>query len=168
MNAFSSSLLNKRLRFGKYPTEEEASKLIRHKYLIFVDLCPNEEIIWEPYYDETGIKDDITRIHYPIKDRTANPTADIGNKQFDKLILKLKEYILDDKRVYIHCRGGHGRSGLVSAILYGVITECDSETALDKIYSAHQRRTEMKPKMRKLGAPQTAAQRKRVVNYLDK
>lgn len=163
MNTFSSSLLNKRLRFGKYPTDEEVAKLVRHKYLIFIDLCPEEEITWDPYNT-----DNIIRIHYPIKDRTANRAANIGSaKDFDILIQRIKEYIENDQRVYIHCRGGHGRSALLSAILYGIITESDGQTSLDKIYEAHQRRTEMKDKMRKLGAPQTAAQKRKVINYLD-
>ena len=163
LDAFSASLLDQQLRFGKYPTNEEVIELIKHDYAIFVDLCPCEEITWQSYPT-----DNINRIHYPIKDRTANIKCDLNDNTIGVLIKTITDHLNNNKRVYIHCLGGHGRSGVISAIIFGLMTKCSPEMALAEIHTAHQKRTEIKPKLRRLGSPQTAAQKRAVVNYLNK
>lgn len=132
MDQFSASLLGGRIRFGKYPTEEEAILLKATGYSIFVDLCPEEEITWSPYSREG-----LCYISLPIPDRTPR----IKNLSFFRALIQT---IYAGYLVYIHCRGGHGRSGMFAGVLYGKIMQA--------IHAAHQLRTEMKPKFRKMGA----------------
>ncbi len=160
MDKFSSILLEGRVRFGKYPTDEEVALLKSHGYLIVLDLCPQAEITWTPYSREG-----LYYNHLPIPDRTPN----VGDLQiFLTFILKLAEVIILGYKVYIHCRGGHGRSAVVGAVLYSQLVKCSGTDALKVVWQAHQNRTEMKPKYRKMGAPQTDAQKRFVRSVIDR
>lgn len=54
----------------------------------------------------------------------------------------------------------------MAAVLYGKITGVGGEETLRVIYSAHQRRTVIKPRLRKLGAPHTGKQKLFVLREL--
>ena len=158
MDKFSASLHNGAIRFGKYPTDEEVALLKKNGYLIFIDLCPADEITWTPYSREG-----IYYNSFPIADRTPN-VGDLA--VFREFIRRLVELLIHGYLIYVHCRGGHGRSGMFSGVLYGKITGLDGQTVLRDVYNAHQLRTEIKPQFRKMGAPQTAAQKRFVINEL--
>lgn len=148
MDQFSSVLAEGRIRFGKYPTDPEVALLKANQYLIFLDLCPPSEITWTPY-DRSGLYYN----HLPMPDRSVR--ADDAVRSF---LHQLVEVLKQGHRVYIHCRGGHGRSAAVAAVVYGLLTNQDGRVALEAVRRAHQVRGEMKPKYRKLGAPQTIEQ----------
>lgn len=154
MENFSSFLYDGLLVFGKYPTDKEATLLKDSGYLTFVDLCPREEITWEPYNEEG-----ITRIHYPIYDRGA------PNNDAEPLIHSLVKKIQEGEKIYIHCRGGHGRSATLAAVILLILTSFTSQEALSAVKKAHILRKEMKPKFRKIGAPQTRIQKDYVRNF---
>lgn len=158
MEQFSSVLLNGRLRFGKYPTDAEVAQLKANGYSIFVDLCPSKQITWQPY-DKTNIYYN----HWPIKDRTAQIE---DPERFTAFLDKLVTVMRAGYKVYVHCLGGHGRSAMVAAVIYGKFTGVDAQTALQAVYDAHQQRTEIKPKFRKMGAPQNAEQKNYVLQTL--
>lgn len=69
------------------------------------------------------------------------------------------------ENIYVHCIGGHGRAGMITAILAKLILNVEVEEALKIIYEAHQKRPEMKEKWRKLGSPQTKKQFTFVYSY---
>lgn len=163
MNAFSASLLKGRLVFGKYPTPEEAQIVEDNQYTHVVNLTCPEEITWNPIIWSQEIK----YITYPFRDGQAQiPVA--GWDSFEPFLRKIIR-ILENRnnKIYILCFGGHGRSATISAILYGKIKNVDSEEAINRIYRAHQRRTEMKPKWRKLGSPQREKQKDIIRKYLN-
>lgn len=153
MDQFSASLHNGLLVFGKYPTDAEVNLLKESGYSIFVDLCPSEEITWTPYD-----RDNITYIDHPIYDRGA------PRKDALPLILSLGAKIRQGERVYIHCRGGHGRSATLAAAILIHLTSCTGEEALSRVKEAHAARKEMKPRFRRIGAPQTRIQKEYVKN----
>lgn len=156
MEQFSAFLLEGRIRFGKYPTE--VTLLKSSGYSIFVDLCPQEEITWNPYSREG-----LCYISLPIPDRT----PDIKNLSFFRALVDwLTQAIYTGYLVYIHCRGGHGRSGMFAGILYGKILQIKGSESLQAVHAAHQLRTEMKSKFRKMGSPQTVAQKRFVISEL--
>ena len=158
MDRFSASLIEGRIRFGKYPTDEEVALLKQNGYIIFLDLCPQEEITWPPYSKEGLYYNSI-----PIADRTPD-VKDLSS--FREFLKKLVEVISSGYLVYIHCRGGHGRSAMVAAILYGRITGLEPIECLQAVNEAHKLRTEVKSKFRKMGAPQTASQKRFVMSEL--
>lgn len=158
MNNFSAGLLDGAVRFGKYPTDDEVLLLRHNGYNIFLDLCPSNFTTWIPYN-----KDGLYYNSLPIIDRTPN----VGDLTiFRTYMTQLIAAVQQGHKLYIHCRGGHGRSAMVAAIIYGKLTNNASQTCLLTVKEAHKLRTEMKPKYRKMGAPQTAVQKKFVVTEL--
>ena len=111
MMSFSMFIEN-RAYFGGYPTQEFLEELeSEHNVRYFIDLtCDNEKGI-TPYTTKYNY------IRYPILDNRI-PDNIIS---FVLFIIKLKK-IIDSlnnttDKIYIHCRGGHGRSGIVVASL---------------------------------------------------
>lgn len=101
-------------------------------------------------------------ITFPIKDRKA-PTLDY--------LTKIVHYILTLKgTIYIFCRGGHGRSGTIAAAVYGKINQLSGKQALKHINKEWHNQRNMsyiRPRIIKLGSPQTACQKQIVKKYLD-
>ena len=69
-------------------------------------------------------------------------------------IPKLADTIRDNNEiVYVHCWGGHGRTGIVIALLLSVLYDLDSEEALRLTELYHSKRIEAR-----LHSPTTRAQ----------
>jgi protein-tyrosine phosphatase len=160
MEKFSSSLSHGKICFGKYPRQEEVDTIMNSGYRIFVDLTTSDEVTW-PVYE---LPPDIIYYSCPIKDRT--PTA-FDRDWFHELVNLLVTHIGDEDKIYVHCRGGHGRSGMFAAIIYALVENVSATKALKDVYSSHQRRTEMDEKWRKMGAPQSRSQKAFVTSYLE-
>ena len=100
-----------------------------------------------------------TYINYPIPDRSV-PT---NITSFCQLIIKTCKIIRELKkgeRIYINCRGGHGRSGLLVACILCYIFNLIPYDALLYTNKCHSNRHVMKEKWRKIGSPQTYLQKK--------
>ena len=63
------------------------------------------------------------------------------------------------EKIYIHCKGGHGRSGVVVACLLCNIFKINPTKSIQLTNEYHNQRTDMKEKWRKIGSPQTAQQK---------
>jgi predicted NAD-dependent protein-ADP-ribosyltransferase YbiA (DUF1768 family) len=120
---------------------------------------------------EEGEKPDFllksNQIHkkFPIKDRTA-PTLEYLKTIVDFVLLKLK----NDKTVYIYCKGGHGRSGTIVASVYGKLKNLTGQQSLNHInkeWNIQRDLDKLRPKIKKLGSPQTIAQKNIVKKFLD-
>ena len=165
---FAGHLLDGRLWFGKYPTPEELETIKKNKFTHIVNLCTSEEITWTPYLPPSSLH----YIAYPFEDgqkqRPQTENGDISQwTSFPPFIKSLVKILgMKQNKVYIHCKGGHGRSPTVCAIIYGLIKKVDALKAMKIIRAAHQERKVMDPKWRKLGAPQRAKQKKIVCNFL--
>jgi ribA/ribD-fused uncharacterized protein len=125
MMSFSMFIEN-RAYFGGYPTQEFLEELeLEHNVRYFIDLtCDNEKGI-KPYTTKYNY------IRYPILDNRI-PDNIIS---FVLFIIKLKK-IIDSlnnttDKIYIHCRGGHGRSGIVVASLLCYIYKINSNTSVE-------------------------------------
>jgi len=66
---------------------------------------------------------------------------------------------LENNKLYIHCRGGHGRAGLVVACLLCSIYDYPPEKSIELTSKYHSERLVMRDKWRKIGSPQTRLQR---------
>ena len=75
-------------------------------------------------------------IHYPIEDQGLPSDID----SYIKLITLLHSLVIKGDKLYIHCRGGHGRSGIVAACLL-IHMGYDNNEALDLISKAHKTRS---------------------------
>lgn len=145
--------------FGSYPTQDSVRELESNKVKYFIDLTyPTEKKI-TPY--ETKY----TYISYPINDHNV-PT---NMHTFSKFILKIARIIKEecsiDSKMYLHCKGGHGRSGVVVSILLCYLNNISPEESLKKTAQAHCKRENMKEKWRRMGSPQTMQQKNFVFHF---
>lgn len=75
-------------------------------------------------------------IHMPVKDMNTGDSTKIK-----ELCKQLKEKICEGKHIYIHCTGGHGRTGTIAAILlYLLYPNITAEQALEYVQYAHDQR----------------------------
>lgn len=155
-----SYFVRERALFGCFPTQEAVDELENEGVRYFVNLTYDDESLIVPYTTQ------YTRIDYPIPDRSI-PT-DWGT--FAQLILRLSDITFNlppGQRLYLHCKGGHGRSGVVVACLLIQMFNLMPETALEKTSKCHSRRKVMRPKWRKLGSPQTRSQKLFVERFFE-
>jgi protein-tyrosine phosphatase len=86
-------------------------------------------------YAETEISD-ATFIHAPIKDM--NITDD---HIITELCKDLKTRILGGSKIYLHCSGGHGRTGTVACVLLHMLyPELSNEQIFDYVQFSHDQR----------------------------
>ena len=156
----SSEFVKNKALFGSYPLEEHVCMLENVGVRYFVDLtCDGEKKI-------TPYKTKYTYIRYPIHDRRV-PT---DWKSFARFIITLGDIIKNlssGEKIYVHCKGGHGRSGIVVACLLCYLYNMSSSDALSKTTRYHSRRKEMREKWRLIGSPQTRSQKHFVTKFFE-
>jgi predicted NAD-dependent protein-ADP-ribosyltransferase YbiA (DUF1768 family) len=75
------------------------------------------------------------------------------------MLYQIIKSLKDNQKMYIHCKGGHGRSGIVVACVLCLYLKIPPEYALDLTRFYHQQRKEMRDKWRRIGSPQTTLQK---------
>jgi predicted NAD-dependent protein-ADP-ribosyltransferase YbiA (DUF1768 family) len=159
MERCSEFIKNKAL-FGGYPVQEQVDYFETIGVRYFIDLtCTGEKKI-TPYTTK------YTYINYPIKDRRV-PT---NWQSFAKFIIKVGEIIknLQSKnKIYVHCKGGHGRAGIVVACLLCYLYRMSPSDALTTTTQYHSHREEMREKWRRMGSPQTRSQKHFVTKFFE-
>ena len=145
--------------FGGFPTQDQVLKLEKEGFVFFVNLTNNYERKIIPYHTSKEY------LQYPIKDRNIPR----NNKSFARLILTIVSKIKTFKgldKLYLHCKGGHGRSGLVVAILLCHMFNLPSNQSIQYTTKYHNTR-EMKEKWKKIGSPQTKDQKEFVKSFCE-
>jgi predicted NAD-dependent protein-ADP-ribosyltransferase YbiA (DUF1768 family) len=156
----SSYFVKNKALFGSYPSQEQVNLFETFGVKFFIDLTFTGEKRIIPY------KTNCEYIQYPIQDRRV-PT---DWKRFAQFIIKIGNIIknLDDNEwIYLHCKGGHGRSGVVVACLLCYLYKMHPSDALSKTSRYHSRRKEMREKWRKMGSPQTRSQKYFVAKFFE-
>lgn len=158
-----SYFIEEKALFGSFPNDKEVTFLENEGVKYFIDLTEYKERNTNKY-TTNGIY-----IKYPIKDRSI-PTDRIS---FLRFIIKLTDIIKDLKtgeKIYIHCKGGHGRSGIVVAAILAYYFSLEPQEALKMTGFFHSKRVFMREKWRKIGSPQTKEQKDFVMSLfpLDK
>lgn len=146
--------------FGSYPTQESLKELEEHGVRYFIDLTYKGEKKIIPY------KTRYNYISFPIKDRFV-PT---NWKLFAGFIIYLSNIITNlpqNEKLYINCKAGHGRSGIVVACLLCYMFDISPQTSLYLTNKYHGNRKVMKDKWRKIGSPQTYTQKMFVMKFFD-
>ena len=143
--------------FGSSPTQEIVDELENIGVRYFIDLtCTNEKGL--SLYNTKYLK-----LKFPIKDRSI-PENKLEFCSFILKIFLLLKNLKNNEKIYVHCKGGHGRSGVVVAALLCLYYNITPEMALEKTKEAHQQRQTMRDKWREIGSPQTIAQKNFVVS----
>ena len=154
----SSFFIKDRGMFGSFPNQESVNELEEKGVRYFVDLTFATERKIIPY------KTNHKYISYPIKDRR----APINYIKFACFVLKLVDIIFNleqNELLYLHCKGGHGRSGVVVSVLLCHIFGLTPEQALEHTTLYHSKRRVMRDKWRKIGSPQTYEQKKFIYRF---
>lgn len=154
----SSYFIKDKALFGSYPNQEAVKELEENGVIYFIDLtCQGEKKI-------VKYKTDKEYINYPIIDHKV-PNNWLSYSQFILKICDILKNITDDNKIYVHCKGGHGRAGIVVSSILCQFYKIPSSKALSYTSKCHKKRIEMRDKWRIIGSPQTKHQKNFVVKF---
>ncbi len=147
--------------FGGYPTKKEFNELLQKVRITeFIDLTTIKERQNLSYNYEFDLKNrDILYRNYCILDNKIPKSTE----SFLKLVLFTGEKIKKNTAIYIHCKGGHGRSSLFVACLFMYLLSYNSEESLNQTKEVHKQRKNLKDKYKDIEVPSSILQR----NYID-
>lgn len=154
INEFAAYFIEYKAIFGSYPTESRLDILKRKGISLIVDLTKECEKNCVQY------STDIDIIRFPIADRSI-PHDKIA---FCKLIVTICDKLDDGVKVYVHCKGGHGRSGMVVAAILCYRYGINPKDAFALTTKYHSKRKNVKPYWVHVGCPQTWEQKNFVRN----
>jgi hypothetical protein len=156
----SSYFIKDRAMFGSFPSQKDVDELESNGVKYFVNLTHADEKKISPYTTK------YTQISFPIVDRHVPKDW----AAFALLIIRLSDIIKSLKQkesLYLHCKGGHGRSGVVVASLFCYMFGMSPENALEQTTKSHSKRSVMREKWRKLGSPQTYYQKNFIHKFFE-
>lgn len=84
-------------------------------------ICLDSLRLPDSLIDSDGVLKGSTRqrvIYMPIVDMSIPDTHEL-----DMVLSIMHEYLMEGKKVHVHCQGGHGRTGLVMACYFGKFTD---------------------------------------------
>lgn len=151
MNKCSYFIDNKAI-FGSYPTQETVDELEKIGVVHFINLTFACEKKITPYTTNFDV------LNFPI------PDIDIPKNWFDFSIFLVKltriiKSLKKDEKIYVHCKGGHGRAGIVVACIFCYMFDMKPHESLKKTAECHSKRHTMREKWRVMGSPQTHYQK---------
>jgi hypothetical protein len=146
--------------FGGYPSEEEFGELLRHNITTFVDLTTAREKRNFPFVYSDWIPEGCTYLSFPIFDNQVPK----NRRLFLQLVHEVANRLRQNEKVYIHCRGGHGRSGVLVASLLCYLHNLSPFHAIQKATMFHSRRPNLKAKWKSTSCPQMARQQQFVMD----
>lgn len=153
----ASFFIEDKALFGSFPTQTQVNKLEDIGVVHFVNLThPNETKITQ----YTTHRNYIT---YPILDRLI-PEDNLDFSRFIYTLCSLISALKKGEKIYIHCKGGHGRSGLVVACVTSKFFNIPAKKALKHTTICHSNREIMRDLWRRVGSPQTLDQKDFVKN----
>jgi Protein-tyrosine phosphatase len=158
-----------RIYAGEYPggrTPERAAQRIRHLtdkgVRTFLDLTtPEDDLI--PYGDILGQISGETG-QSRIRAGVAIPDRNIPSRMKDMILAMtiIQQAILQAPAIYIHCRGGIGRTGTVVGCWF-VENGMHPQDAVDKVQTLYS--SNMPKAVRAPFSPETTAQREYILNW---
>lgn len=140
-----SNWLLPQILLGAIPISSTIPKILEAGITVFVDLLP----LGESKYKE-NLPSHIEVINFPIASGRA-PSLKSTRELIAKIII-----LMASKSIYIHCQGGHGRTGLIGAILYGQINNVSAGEAIRAVELSRNSRTDQSRNF--IPTPETTAQ----------
>nr|QBK89838.1 MAG: NADAR domain protein [Pithovirus LCPAC101] len=105
---------------GKPRDQVDLDKILNLGITVFINLMSNGEVKNKSNFKYHLTNNNIEFYHYPIRDHsTLDDTTMLSIA--DKIIL-----LSENNKIYIHCRGGHGRTGILSGIILHKIWNNDN------------------------------------------
>ncbi len=149
MNLEFVSVVRPSLFFGAYPSQAQIEQLEQNGVRAFINLTCTDELL-EPYTTN------YFTMRIAIEDN--NVPADIP--LFCQQISEVLKVLKSNTPTYVHCRGGHGRSGMVSAILVAMLDHLSADDAITVVSEAHRQRANIREFWKKRPCPHLHVQRK--------
>ena len=146
--------------FGAYPTQHQIQQLEKWNVDIVVNITRNDEKKKRPNHTNVQV------IQFIIPDRKVPEDV----REFCALVIHLTRKINEGKKLYIHCKGGHGRSGLLVASILCYLYKISPKESFIRTSAYHATRPVHSTKSKKndfwkmKGSPQTMEQRDFVRN----
>lgn len=151
--------------FGSYPSsEKDITDLIDLGVILFINLVSKEEKstlkdyknIINKYKGEKNIE----YINFPIPDNKYPNNAYDFYKLIHYISNRIKYInIRNNEKVYIHCKGGHGRSGMTACFILCLLYNITPEISIKYITDCHKNRVNLKKKWINSKCPNSKRQR---------
>ncbi len=146
------SAVRPHLYFGPYPTQPQVEQLEQELGLgAIVNLTCTDELL-DPYVTDP----DVINIHIPIEDNSVPDDVPL----FCALIQKVGAALRRNLVTYVHCKGGHGRSGMVCAILLCLLENLSPAESILAVTAAHRTRPQLREFWHSRPCPHLHIQRK--------
>lgn len=152
----SSYFIENKALFGCYPTNDDILYFEKIGVKYFIDLTEHGKL--PPY----NLSTQSTLVKYPIPDMKI-PTNITYFCSFILHIENILKNLKEGEKIYVHCKGGNGRAGLVVACLLVRYHNMNALDALQLTHKYHSERKNLKLKWRLLGSPQTMSQKNFVI-----
>lgn len=154
-----TEIIPQKVFFGAYPDKSILEYVKSVGIDTVVDLTTPREIKKADQYNT----ENFNYIKYSIRDCKAPTDVTTFRALIDDLVGTYKK----GGKIYCHCRGGHGRSGLLAIVLLKEIKGYDVQQAIKIVKDKHQLRSSLSVKAKRLGIPQTKIQRQFLKDYYD-
>jgi len=158
----SSYFIENRALFGSFPKQQHVDELVDRGVRYFVDLTQSDEARIVPYQ----VPNQCQKIKFPIRDHNV-PRDWYTFSRFICRISQLIQNMPNGHKMYVHCRGGHGRAGMVVSILLGHICRLEPIDAMKKTSIFHSKRPSIKEKWKAIGSPHEYRQRAFVYRFFE-
>eukprot|EP01105_Mastigella_eilhardi_P015523 TRINITY_DN355_c1_g2_i1.p1 TRINITY_DN355_c1_g2~~TRINITY_DN355_c1_g2_i1.p1 ORF type:complete len:226 (+),score=70.60 TRINITY_DN355_c1_g2_i1:3-680(+) len=106
---------------------------------------------------------DLEFIHFPIYDKQTAPDNEVA-----ALVQRLLDIVVAGKKLYMHCMGGHGRTGTILALMLAHLYALEAYEALELCTKWHDTRQDCKEKPGMYHSPESHAQKAQVYRMLSK
>lgn len=146
--------------FGGYPSSQEIINLENFGVRWFINLTYENEKYITPYTTKYN------KIDYPIKDKDIPSNRDEYNKFVDDLI-RIIENLKKDEKIYIHCKGGIGRSGLVVASILCKLYKYSPYQSIKLTNNFHMQKN-IEERWKRITSPQTKIQKNFIYTLFNK
>lgn len=147
---FYSTVLHGQIAFGKEPSPTQVKHLISKGYKTFVNLL----VVDKAAYEGPNV------IYFPI-DEDKGPKKDMND-----LIKQLIGILQKGEPIYVHCKNGRGRTGVVVACLLSRYLDVDGSIAIDILNLAHRRGHGTGRRWQKFIIPSHRVQRHYIFKFL--
>ena len=148
--AFYSVILHGQIAFGKAPTPSQVKHLIDKGYKTFVNLL----VVDKANYEAPNI------IYFPI-DEDKGPKKDMR-----ELMKQLNDLLRKGEPIYVHCKNGRGRTGVVVSCLLALYLDIDATIAIDILNFSHRRGHGTGRRWQKFIIPSHRIQRRFIYKFL--
>lgn len=149
----------KHIYFGAYPTDSQIEHLEKENTDFIINLTFEDEKHINPYQTVIPV------IRYSIQDNHI-PT---DYESFSSLIIWICSKIIQTEsiKIFIHCKGGHGRSCMVATCIIYYLTKWVTRECIKYITEQHNNRMDMSDRWKTIRSPFTKTQKAFIYKFLN-